>query len=66
MEIKSIHKGQTVKTVVVTGVTGEWPETHHVAASAAMVAVGETRDSLMDWDTDEFEDGTVTVTMYTA
>jgi hypothetical protein len=66
MEIKSIHKGQTVKQVVVANVPGTFPESHGVATNFAMQAVGETPERLLDWDTDEYEDGTVTVTMYTA
>jgi LmbE family N-acetylglucosaminyl deacetylase len=64
MEIKSTHKGQSITTVVVTGAGTDFPANHERATTFAMAAVGETPERLMDWDTDEYEAGTVTVKMY--
>lgn len=64
--IQSMHKGQTVKTVVVAGVEGTFPDSHAAAVVAAMEHAGETPERLVDWDTDEYETGTVTVRLYTA
>lgn len=60
MKIESKHIGQTVKTLVVSGTSD-----HAEAASFAMTAVGETPDRLMDWDTDQYDDGNITVRLYT-
>ena len=60
MMIQSSHKGQTVKTAVVTGTTD-----HAEAASFAMAHFGETPARLMDWDTDQYDDGAITVRLYT-
>ena len=61
MEIVSKHIGQTVKTVVVSGAPS-----HADAVTFAMAATGETPGRLQDWDTDQYEDGYVTVRLYTA
>jgi hypothetical protein len=61
MEIKSSHKGQTVKTVVLAA--GDKDE----ALTYAMHHAGETQGSLFGWDVTEDPDnaGIWTVKMYT-
>ena len=61
MEIKSSHKGQTVKTVVLAA--GDKDE----ALTYALHHAGETKGSLFGWDVTEGEDtpGIWTVKMYT-
>jgi hypothetical protein len=68
MEIISSHKGQTVKTAVVRmpADAGQFPNTHDAAARFAMDHFNETPARLMDWDTDQYEDGLITVRLYTA
>lgn len=65
MEITSKHIGQTVKTVVVSGAGDDFPANHERATAFAMEAVGETPARLFDWDTDQYEDGSITVRLYT-
>lgn len=60
MEIISKHIGQSIKTLVVKGTTD-----HSKAASFAMAVAGETPSRLMDWDTDQYADGNITVRLYT-
>lgn len=66
MEIKSMHKGQSVTTVVVANVHNTFPESHHAAAAFAMEAAGESPERLADWDTDQYSGspGEVTVRLY--
>lgn len=65
MEIKSSHKGQSVKTAVVTGAGSDFPANHEAAAAFAMEHFGESPARLQDWDTDEHEEGIITVRLYT-
>lgn len=61
MEIKSSHKGQTVKTVVLAAGNKE------EALTYAMHHAGETKGSLFGWsvEEDEWNPGIWTVKMYT-
>lgn len=60
MEIKSSHKGQTVKTVVLAA--GDKDE----ALTYAMHHAGESKSSLFGWDVTESDDkGIWTVRLYT-
>lgn len=61
MNIKSSHKGQTVKTAYVEG-TADLNE----AVAFVIDHFNESERRLADWDADRMSDGTVVVRLYTA